>query len=264
VPDTLHNPSAPFDSVFAFRFANLLWTGLILFAGILFSLDKKLNSFSRFSIWLLAGMLISGYGSTYGLLLLVFPVIFILQANEISLSKKIVLLILIFLVSNIPVTAFMNLHFPFSFTRLWLTIILFVLLLYFFRPQINYFAFAGFAVLVFLLNRNQQEQGSNYFLKAEPSLLITDFSISGDSILYTYRDVEGLHKSFSMFPEQITESKLKDEARYYIYIYEQQKDFPGEQITEEMTINNKYLLYLSDRNRGPGFTTIRIKEIKAP
>jgi hypothetical protein len=261
VPDALHNPTAPFDSVFAFRFGNLLWTGIVLFATILFSLDKKQDSFSRFSIWLLAGMLISGYGSTYGLLLLVFPLIFILQSKEIPQHKKAILLVLVLLVCNIPVTAFMNLHFPFSFLRLWLMIIFSVMLFYFFRPRINYFALAGFAVLLLLLNRDQQEQGSKYFLKKEPSLLVTDFSVSGDSILYTYRDVDGLHRSFSMFPEHITESKIKDEDKYYIYIYDQQKDFPGEQVTEEMTINNKYLLYLSDRNRGPGFTTIRIKGI---
>ena len=261
VPDALHNPGAPFNSAFAFRFLNLLWMGIIFTAALLFSLDKRQNSFTRFSFWLFAGMLISGYGSVYGLLLLVFPAIAIIANETILLQRKVILLAIIALICNLPVGMILHLPLPFSFLRLFLTVILFGLLLYAIRPRWNKIALLGFMILAGLLVANQQEQGSHYFLSKEPSLLVTDFSVSGDSILYDYRDEDGIHRSSVKFPEHISEVENKQDAHYYIYIYDPLKDYPGEQVGKRVIINKKYQLYLSDRNRGPGFTTLRIKEI---
>jgi hypothetical protein len=262
VPDALHNPSARFNSTAVYQWGIVVWTGIVLVTAFLFSFDKRQNSFSKFSMWIVAGMLISGYGSTYGLLLLIFPAIAIIQKENISSQRKLILLLIVALVNNIPVTRIMELPLPFSFLRLLFMVLFFVLLIYFLRPRWNKYALTAlFIPLLSLLHFQKQEQGSMYFLKTEPSLLVTGFMLSGDTVYYGYRDGDGLHRSFQLFPEHITDVEKKADGNNYIFVFNPDKDFPGEQVKEKFIINKKWMLYLSDRNRGPGFTTIRMKKI---
>jgi hypothetical protein len=262
VPDAMHNPSAPVDSMLAFKLLNLIWSGIVLVAAFLFSFDKKQSSFLRFSIWLLAGMLISGYGSTYGLLLLIFPAIAIMNHETLSRNKKIVLLFLIALVANIPMLWIMKFPFPLSFLRLFLMICFFAGLIYFIRPQWNKLALIALLIpFLSLFNNQSQEEGSRYFLEKEPSLLITDFHIVGDTIVYTYRHGKGMSPGRQLFPEHIVSVEDKSGSRHFVLWKNDDYRFPGEMISGLQVINEKYFLYLSDRNRGPGFYTLRIKEL---
>ena len=261
VPDALHNPSAPFNSTFLFQFGNIIWTGIILVIAFLFSFDKKQSSFLRFSIWILAGVLISGYGSTYGLLLLIFPVIAIFNHSALSPNKKIVLLFLIGLVANIPVAWIINLVFPFSFLRLILMMCFFAGLIYLIRPQWNKLALVVMIIPFFsLINNKSQEEGSKYFLTKERSLLVTDLQLYGDTVIYFVRDIEGVHQYRTIFPEHIEQVEEKPQAAHFTF-WKVEYRFPGERISKLYVINGKYFLYLSDKNRGVGFNTIRIKEL---
>jgi hypothetical protein len=262
VPDAMHNPSALVDSTLAYHLLNLAWTGIVLFVAFLFSFDKKKSSFLRFSIWVLAGMLISGYGSTYGLLLLIFPAIVIMKEESLGRNKKFVLLFFVALAANIPVLRIMQFPFPLSFLRLVFMIGFFAGMIYFIRPRWNKFALIALLMpFLSLFNNQPQEEGSRYFLKKEPSLLITDFHILGDTVIYNYRDENGLHEARELFPEQIV--SVEDKSGYPHFAYWRNDDyrFPGEMIAGVQVINEKYFLYLSDKNRGPGFYTLRIKEL---
>jgi hypothetical protein len=261
VPDAMHNPNPAFDAPVFFYLLNFLWTGAVLVIAFLFSFDRKQNSFLRFSIWIFAGMLISGYGSTYGLLLLIFPAIAIIQDQRLRSNKKIILLLLVGLICNIPVWWIMQFPFPVSFLRLIITLLFFVLLISAIHPQWNKVALIAMLIpLLSLINAETQEEGSNYFLKKEPSLLVTGFRISGDTVKYIYRDDEGLHQAEQLFPEHIESISENTSSRHFAF-WGVDYRFPGEQISNVYVINKKYLLYLSDKNRGPGFNTIRIKEL---
>lgn len=262
VPDAMHNPSAPVDSMLAYKILNLIWPGIVLVVAFLFSFDKKQSSFLRFSVWILAGMLISGYGSTYGSLLLIFPAIAIMNHETLSRNKKFALLFLIALVSNIPVLWIMKFPFPLSFLRLIFMISFFAGIIYFIRPQWNKLVLiAMFIPFLSLFNDQAQEEGSRYFLKKEPSLLITDFRIEGDTIIYTYRDERGMHAGSELFPEPIVQIKDGGSYPHFTFWASDEYRFPGELISGLKVINEKYFLYLSDKNRGPGFYTLRIKEL---
>jgi hypothetical protein len=263
VPDAMHNPSAPVDSSLAYHLLNLIWTGIVLLAAFLFSFDKKQSSFLRFSTWVLAGMLISGYGSTYGLLLLIFPAMAIMNHPTISRNKKFALLFLVALVANIPVLWIMQLPFPLSFLRLIFLLCFFAGIIYFIRPRWNKFALAGLLIpfLSLFNNSSQEEEGSRYFLKKEPSLLITKFRMEGDTVVYVYRDEKGLHEGREIFPEPVTQIVDGSGHVNFALWASNEYRFPGEMISGVHVINGKYFLYLSDKNRGPGFYTLRIKEL---
>lgn len=262
VPDALHNPSAPVDSTLAFHLLNLTWTGMVLLVAFLFSFDKKKSSFLRFSIWILAGMLISGYGSTYGLLLLLFPAIAIIKEQSLSRTKKYLLLLLVALVANIPVLLIMQLPFPFSFLRLIFLVFFFAGIIYFIRPRWNKLALIAMLLpFLSLFNNSTQEEGSRYFLKKEPSLLITEFHFEGDTVVYTYRDEKGLHEGREVFPGHVTHVHDGTNHEGFALWASNEYHFPGEMISGMHIINGKYFLYLSDKNRGPGFYTLRLKEL---
>ncbi|MDQ3111083.1 MAG: DUF2029 domain-containing protein [Bacteroidota bacterium] len=263
VPDAMHNPSAAFDSGFLYRFGTIIWSGMVLMIAFLFSFDKKQSSFLRFAVWIFAGMLISGYGSTYGLLLLIFPAIAIVKQESLNRNTKFALLFLIALIANIPMNWIMNFSLPFSFLRLFLMLCFFAGLIYLFRPQWNRLALIAMLVpFLSLINGKSQLDGSDYFLKKEPSLLITDYRIESDTIIYSYRDGEGLHEGRELFAEQIEQVEEKGGYPHFAYWDNVEYRFYGEQISELVVINNKYFLYLSDKNRGAGFYTLRIKQIK--
>jgi hypothetical protein len=262
VPNAMHNPAAIVDSPFIYKPLTLLWTGIVLAIAFLFSFDKKQNAFLRFSIWIFAGMLISGYGSTYGLLLLIFPAIALLESKDLKRHKKFILLFLIALVANVPMAWIMNFTFPFSFLRLFLLICLFAGILIDFRPQWNRLAYIGlFIPLLSLANSNSNEVESDYFLDKEPSLLITDFNVKGDTVIYTYRDVNGLHEGRKLFPAKIESAEEKGYNPDFAFWEGVEYRFEGEQISKLVVINKKYFLFLSDKNRGVGFYSLRIKKI---
>ncbi len=266
VPDQLHNPGAPFNSTTLFQYGNITWSGIILVIAFLFSFDKKQPSFLRFSIWLTAGILISGYGSTYGLLLLIFPAIAIINHAIVSRNTKLMLLFLIALVGNIPVLWIMKFVFPFSFLRLLLTILLFAGMIYAFRPRWNKLALIALIIPFFsLVNDKMQDNGSSYLLNVEPSLLITDFfeNVNENKIQYSYRDINGMQNGEFIFPEkmQYCEGVLSMDA-HHILCKGKEYYFPDERISNALLINGKTLLYLSDKNRGVGFYTIRRMEIR--
>ncbi len=266
VPDELHNPNAPFNSTTLFQYGNIVWSGIVLVVAFLFSFDKKQTSFLRFSIWLTAGILISGYGSTYGLLLLIFPAIAIINHATLSRNAKIVLLLLILLVCNIPILWIMKFAFPICFLRLILIVILFAGLIYAFRPQWNKLALIAFLIPFFsLLNGRTKEDGSSYLLNKEPSLLITHFfeNLEENKIQYSYWDSNGMQKGEVIFPETMRYVEgAFSLGKHQIHCKGKEYYFPGEQIAQPLLINGKTLLYLSDKNRGVGFYSIRSMEIR--
>ncbi|CAN5918694.1 hypothetical protein BH11BAC7_BH11BAC7_08490 [soil metagenome] len=257
VPDKLHNPNTWVDAPYLYTIGNITWRGIVLVIALLFTFDKKYSSLFRFSFWLLAGILVSGYGSSYGLLQLIFLVIAIFSLKEISTLKKATLLVCIGIIANLPVHLFFDLSFPFNFPRLLILLCLLSLLVFILRPRWN--SFSLFSLLFcapLIFGSGTGNDSSEYVLKTEPSLLITDFFVRNDSLIYHFRDKNGMHESGVAFNEKIeTAEELKNDA-HTIYL-ERPWYFQDERIENPMLINDKALIYLSDRGRGVGFYTIR-------
>jgi hypothetical protein len=160
----------------------------------------------------------------------------------------------------------MKLAFPFSFLRLIITVILFGGIIFAFRPGWNKLALVAFIIPFFsLLNGSVKDDGSSYLLSEEPSLLITDFYENTDEnkIQYSFRDINGMQNGEFIFPEKIQycESVFGTDA-HHIMCKGKEYYFPNERIKSPLLINRKTLLYLSDKNRGVGFYTIRRMEIR--
>jgi len=246
VPDLMHNPDAPFDSYILFNLISLGYKILILIICIGITLNKKISSINIFASWIFFGILLSGYGSTYGLLMLFIPFISVTQSRY-----HILLLSFVFLIANIPVHNFLHLNIWFQFPRLYLLIIFSLLWIYINKPILKWYYLLLFLPILFI--KNSRTESGKYFLNKEEALLIYDFKIINDTIQLSFIDNHGPQKK--IIPMKIHVTSI-DPYRYM-------PSYPSrENVLKSVLINKRDVVYLSDQNRGVGFYTLRIFNIK--
>ncbi|MBK8599165.1 MAG: DUF2029 domain-containing protein [Flavobacterium sp.] len=218
---------------------------------------KTEDYFMIFSYWILVMILISPYGSTYTLILLLFPCFALLQSN-IAKPKKIAGLLLIFLANNLPTTAFLKYPFPLSYLRLFLLLLFLILLLLHFHKHINY-KIAGFIALisaVFTFNFAQvKTSNSKYFLEKGSPILIYDFQLKNQQLIYSFWNENG--ENIRSIPFKYSNSKPVELKGKEIIYNGNSVISDGSNKRNPVLIDGKMILYLSDFDRGIGFYTLR-------
>ena len=256
VPDQLLNPDAAFHAPLVFTIANGIFTGIIFFF-LLSKLKILVNDFSAFALTLFSSLLLTSYTSSYSMVFLIPLCIHLIRIKPKSFA---LLLLLIFAVATIPVTVFQSQPLFFRFPRLYLLILLFFmiasgreLIASRFKWMLASIAlFAGISILLL----KKDHDGSTYFLSNEAGLLSYDFQIAGNNLL-----LKTLYEDGSRVREYV----LTDSVRTVkpLAIINGQIDFNGPVTIDDdnklnpMLINNNYILYLSDKNRGIGFYALR-------
>ena len=250
VRDKMLNPGSPFDQPWLFQIANGIYSFLILLPVVLISLKSEISSFKKFSAWILAGMMLSGYGTNYGLLLLVVPLIaFLFTENELNKNGFLVLF-LVAAICCVPVHQFSDLPVPLRFPRMWMMIALYFILISSMKIKLNWkIALPVFVIISVsvLLSSKHTDDGSDYFLKKEEALLIGDYEVEGDSLkLYCMSENGMITKKVSY------EGKLKP-----FYFGEGDELLHAGNKRIDYVLNDSLVIYLSDKNRGVGFYTLR-------
>jgi hypothetical protein len=250
VRDKMLNPNSPMDSQRLFEIVNGIYSFFILLPAILISFRSDISSFKKFSIWLFAGMMVSGYGTNYGLLLLVFPLLaFLFTEHEFNRNGFIVL-ILTTAICFIPVHQFGDLAIPLRFPRLWMLLLLYLVFISSMKIKMNWkvavpvFVFMMSMILLIPKNRND---GSEYFLDKEEALLIVDYEVEGDSMKLFCMEEQGI-KTKCVF----VHGKLQP-----FYFGNSSGQFSSGCEKANYVLNDSLVVYLSDKNRGVGFYTLR-------
>lgn len=255
VYDTIENPHATFDAdswftaiVFAFKIG-------ILALGYFIS-RKTQKALSTFSYWILAMVLLSPYGSTYTFILLLFPFLALLKSG-ISNAKKVVFSILLFVINNLPLSFFIENHFPFSYWRLFALIAFAVLFIVFLFQKSALLPALVLGCVVFFIGtffNTAKPQYGNLLLDAQSPILIYDYEIKNNELIYSYWNEKGENKASIPFQSSIIEKLDSKENQFFA----SDKSKP----LKPLLIDNKILLYLSDYGRGIGFYTIRKINLK--
>ncbi len=256
VYDPTLNNTAKFNSPEIF-YSVLFSIKITLLTFGYFLTRKTENNFMFFSYWILVMILISPYGSTYTLILLLFPYFALIQSN-LSRPKKIAGLLLIFIANNLPTTIFLKYHFPLSYLRLFALMLLLILLLSHFHKNINY-RITGILALtaaVFAFNFAQvAASNSKYFLDKGSPILIYDFQIKEQQLTYYYWNENGENKKSIPFKfSKVDALKLKGNEIIY---NGNTLVSDGSNKRNPMLIDGNLILYLSDFDRGIGFYTLR-------
>ena len=130
------NRATFYNSPAIFHALLLLFKSTLLVFG--FFITRKASNFLLvLSYWILVMVLVSPYGSTYTLILLLFPYFGLIQ-SDCSKPKKIAVATLLFLASNLPTTIFLKYPFPFSYLRFFVLMLLLTLILCHFHKHLNY------------------------------------------------------------------------------------------------------------------------------
>ena len=258
--DAIENPSSFFNN--PILFSGLIAGFKIALIAIGFYVCKNVTQpIIIFSYCILFSILISPYGSTYTFILLIFVFLALLK-TEISCFKKVVYLVLIFLINNLPTSIFINYSFPFSYLRLLFLITFFILFISFFYQYINWKIISILFLLTIVtaaLFKKNEIPTTDYLLNKNAPILIFDYKIENNSLTYFYWNIKGEN-------EQIFPFKFK--TIYYLKIKDNQVFYKNKQVTfdnsnklKAVLINNKTIIYLSDLDRGIGFYTIRSMKI---
>lgn len=249
IPDVFWNPNSWYNKPALYYSLLQAFKAILLSAGIWCTFsdsDRKI----KFSLWLFIALLISGYGNTFSLLLLLLPLVFLypfLIKNHIVLFAFITIL---FLGINLPYTWFNTLEIPLRFPRLYALIALLCMLLWLCRGRIQWY-YLLLPVAVAFIPSTQKEAGNNYFLAKDEALLITDFDIEYNQLVIQYFNIAGPGKKTIPLEFKVD----KQECSTLTVSMEKGRK-------KKCEVNDSLEIFLSDENRGVGLNTLRYKLLK--
>ncbi len=264
IHDDLLNPTNSFDLPLIYFLLNLFFVLVILLLSITFLTNSTRSSFYKFSTTLFCGILISGYGTNYGLLLLLFPLLAFYKEREYHSFPLVTASILILFTCSVPVYRFFDLPILLRFPRLYM--LLSFSLLYFYETRSKNFKWRYHPLAVFILlpaallfNKKQTDQ-SFYLLPSSGKnnfSFIYDYNINQNGLQLSSIKNDYFQKEYIPFTVFIKDSNKCILRNNQLYYEGRQLTFGSDNKLKPVLINNKQLIYLSDKNRGPGFYTLR-------
>lgn len=252
VPDLMHNPDAWFNSPATYH-RLLIAFKLLVYATAALSSLTRVKPEIKYCTWLIASMLVSGYGNSFSLLLLLLCLFCFRQYLLVNKARLIVVCITIFFLINLPLSWFTALPVPLQFLRLYLLLIAFTGCLLLIKPAIKPYYFA-LLFIAFVVPVNMEKYTQNYFLFKEEALLTYDLKLQNDSLLMLQYDQRGSYYTSIALPFHIIKTahpRIDNETGFS----QERKPF-------SILINDSIIIYLSDKNRGVGFYTLRYELLK--
>jgi hypothetical protein len=255
VPDTLDNPSPLFESLILFTVVTLVYKISILSAAV-FHTRKESTIFSSWAIWILVSFLLSPYSGTYAYILLLIPLLIFYQKKKLFAINA----VLGFVIFNLPIRYLYDAPFFIQFPKLYLLIAVFLTLIVWSKPSINWklsLLLAGLFTTLEVLNFQYRKDNSSYLFDEHTDPLVNDFNIDNGYFSYTYWSGAGIQKRKTGL--QATSLSSRD-----LRIIDNQIFYKDEQITstpdkklKASVLNENTIVYLSDKGRGYGFYAFR-------
>jgi hypothetical protein len=258
--DAIENPGAIIHEPILFTALMMAFKVGLLVIGFFVS-KKVTNALYVLAYWILTMIVLSPYGSTYTLILLVIPFLALLK-SDISNVKKGVFFVLLFLINNLPLAVFIENPFPFSYLRLFGLLLFFGLLISFFHKTIRWKRVSLFSIvsMILLLIFQKNEPENSALLMEKGPMLIYDYQLENNLLTYCYWDENGKNeKSIPCGFFTIQQLEIKNKQLFY---HHQQLTFDKSHKLKPILIDGKTLIYLSDYGRGIGFYSLRKKELR--
>ena len=257
--DELMNPVAIYNSPYLFIIMLAAFKTFLIGSCVMVTIRRGVNDFLSFAIWMAASVLISPNGSTYSLIIFMIPLL-ALFSLDISYVQKTTLIFLLLLICNIPIHYFSSFPLLLKFPRLYLLIVFFIAMIFIAEIEFNYKILSAFFVLFLSVESFRllrKEDKSNYLLTRDEHILIYDYYIGNNTLAYSYWSEQGSK-------EALTGETVKDSSTKDLMLKDNQIYYKGKKMTDSpdwkkkpMLIDGAYIIYLSDKNRGVGFYTLR-------
>lgn len=249
ISDSLFNPHAMFHSPWLYQKLLLLFKVALMILGVGFSFSNN-SPQQKFTFWIIIMLLISGYGNSFSLIFLIFPLAFYYEKfNGLNTFQKSVIVVL-FIMALIPYYWFQSLVLPLRFPRLYGLMGILIGMSYlsfvkFYKPL----AIIG-VLFIFIPLGKSSKPPQAYLLKGNAPLLIYDFSVVGNQMKLHVFDFNGPSSQFYPLPEQINKIEILADS------------MDSWKRVKRICVNDSEEYFLSDANRGLGFYTIQHRKIK--
>jgi len=256
------NPTALLHQPVLFKALILAFKIAVISMGY-FLIKKTSNTLYAFSYLILAAILISPYGSTYTFVVVLFAFLYGVK-SEISMTKKVFLMALLFLINNIPFHDYLSAYFPFSYLRLLLLLLYFAWFISLHHKTI-YWKWIVVLTLIpsvgFAFFAKEETIRSKPFLTGKKTpILVYDYSISKDYLTYFYWNEKGKNqKSIRLAKSDYIPLEIHDNQVFY---HKKQLTFDSSTKLKPVLIHNETILYLTDYERGIGFYALRTIPLK--
>ncbi len=243
---------------------HLAFQAIILASSALLMQEKNVSCFSRFALAILAGLLLTGYGSSYSMLLLLFPLLALGELPLAGAAWKITGWAFISLAANTPAHLLQEWPVGFQFPRLYALLALLSMLFWVLRPKIRLFPLAVVLLLITgigLLATPLFPTEGDYYLPDGRFGLIHDYELNATGLELQHFNGQGFQRSVFATSDKIRFSPgLRAEAGQ-IFWRGQQLTYSTGQKRRPALLNERYFIYLSDEGRGVGFYTLRKRRL---
>lgn len=261
VKDEVLNANPLLDSYAAFSAALIIFKSIVLAACISVAIQRR--DLISFGVLMIGALLISPYGSTYGNLILLIPILGML--NVLPWQKTAFICFIVFVISNLPLKYFNNLPEALQFPRLYLTTGLLLLIFIFLKISLSVKAGLVSFVLFTLLTSSKQHQKQigtdRHFLLAEDHLLIINHGTKDGRLFYDYWNVHGKNSVITNYPVNSYDTASVIVNQNQICYKGTQLTFSDDKKMIPAVINDSVIMYLSDKGKGRGFYTLRVLPI---
>lgn len=256
VYEEVQNPQVYYNSMPLFIIVMALFKGCLLACCVGITLHKKAGGLIVLGSWIIASLLLSPNGSSYSLILLLAPLLALANSKPVYLYTGMVLVVLI---CSIPIQTLAQWPLLLKFPRLYLMLLFLLLLLLVTHARFPLKIFIVFFSLLLLADVPklfQPKDNSTYLLKQKLPLLY-DYTIKNNRLVYYYWDEKGRH-------EAVTDYEVQAATTEEVYIQNNQLYYKNKQLTstpdrkqQVMLVNGTDIIYLSDKDRGFKFYTLR-------
>lgn len=244
----------------------LLYSFLLIFfksmaLGICASviMSNKNNELLSFGLLLLGSILISPFGSTYSNLLLLILMMGAWQSFP--SHKTLIIISIIFLAGNLPVSLFTTLPIILRFPRLFLLTALLITVFIFNRTKLDIRITAAFIViyaLSFVFKWDSKIIGPDrHFLPDEEQLIVFDYTVRDGRLFYDYWSATGSTEADAGYAVHSINQTDVTLSNNQILYKEKQVTFTNDNKSKPVVLNGNIILYLSDKGKGFHFYTLR-------
>lgn len=240
-------------------FSMLLFVFKISLIALSFIWTKQLKSNLKiFSFWMLFIILWSPYGSTYSLLLLLFP--FIFYSKKVN-KKSFLLIVFLFVINTIPIHYFSGFSIPFSFPRLWVLLLLIVFVISTSEIQFHWKKSLLIIVpitIIYFFGFLPKENTTTLKTVSKKHILTYDYKIENGNLSYIYWDDKGEHSETTAIKVKTVDSINISLQNNQLFYKNKQLTFTKSNKLKPAVLNDSILVYLSDFKKGIGFYSIHI------
>ena len=263
VYDSLLNPVPFINSTSLFT---IIFTG---YKAILFYLGFRLSSnnenLDNFFIWLLIALLVSPNLGSYSFVLLIPLFLSFLKKSE---NLRLIICGLFFLLCNIPLLKFQVQYPNANFMQIFLCLI--ILIGYYSKMKLEALTFnkhlvvSVIAILIFLipsinfLTENKNSQKESYVLPKDEHMLIKDFEIKNNSLIYYHWSLNGTTRLVTDLTYNLHNGPQPIIRSGNIFIGDKQITYNSASKKKPIRVSEDQIIFLSDKNRAPGFYTLKM------